>query len=61
MNCRLELNRPENKGLEKAIRFVEPIKQSIDEAAVTKGGPITWADLIHIAGMCQHTVSVSRK
>ncbi|KAG0571136.1 hypothetical protein M758_6G204500 [Ceratodon purpureus] len=48
-SVRLELNRPENKGLEKAISFLEPIKQSIDEAAVTKGGPISWADLIQIA------------
>ena len=58
LKCSLELNRPENKGLEKAISFLEPIKQSIDEAAVTKGGPISWADLIQIAGVC-YTSSMS--
>ncbi|KAG0626851.1 hypothetical protein M758_2G156400 [Ceratodon purpureus] len=44
-----ELSRPENEGLEKAINFLEIIKNSTDDAAVTKGGPISWADLIHIA------------
>jgi L-ascorbate peroxidase len=48
-SVRLELNRPENKGLEKAISFLGDIKKSIDEGAVTLGGDITWADLIQIA------------
>lgn len=51
LKCSLELSRPENKGLEKAISFLENIKKSIDEAAVEKGGAITWADLVQIAGM----------
>jgi len=45
------LNRPENKGLEKAISLLENIKKTIDEGAVEKGGSITWADLVQIAGM----------
>ncbi|KAG0626850.1 hypothetical protein M758_2G156400 [Ceratodon purpureus] len=48
-SVRAELSRPENEGLEKAINFLEIIKNSTDDAAVTKGGPISWADLIHIA------------
>lgn len=48
-SIRYELNRPENKGLDKAMNFLENIKKSIDEAAATRGGPISYADLIHIA------------
>jgi catalase (peroxidase I) len=51
LKCSAELSRPENAGLEKAISFLENIKKSTDEAAIDKGGPISWADLIHIAGM----------
>lgn len=56
--CSLELNRPENKGLEKAISFLGDIKKSIDEGAVTLGGDITWADLIQIAGICPNLQSL---
>lgn len=48
-SVRYELNRPENKGLERALSFLENIKKTIDEAAVTLGGPISYADLISIA------------
>ena len=59
VKCSAELNRPENAGLGKAISFLENIKQSTNEAAVTKGGPISWADLIHIAGMfCRKPVAL---
>ena len=49
VRCSAELTRPENQGLEKAISFLEDLKKRTDEGA--KGGPISWADLIHVAGM----------
>lgn len=49
MRCSAELTRPENQGLEKAISFLGDLKKRTDEGA--KGGPISWADLIHVAGM----------
>lgn len=48
-SVRLELNRPENKGLEKAISLLENLKKTIDEGAADKGGSITWADLVQLA------------
>ncbi|KAH7429563.1 hypothetical protein KP509_09G055900 [Ceratopteris richardii] len=42
-----ELNRQENKDLVEAIQTLETLKKDID--ADSKGGPITWADLIQIA------------
>ena len=55
MRCSAELTRPENKGLEKAISFLEDLKKRTDEGA--KGGPISWADLIHVAGMYMLQIS----
>lgn len=43
-----ELERPENKGLEKAVKLLESVKADIDEGA--KGGPISWADIIQFGG-----------
>lgn len=44
----LELNRPENKDLVAAVQLLEFVKKDIDD--LSKGGPISWADLIQLAG-----------
>lgn len=43
-----ELNRSENKDLAVAVQFLESLKKDID--AESKGGPISWADLVQFAG-----------
>ncbi|KAI5058066.1 hypothetical protein GOP47_0026236 [Adiantum capillus-veneris] len=43
-----ELNRPENKDLAGVVQMLEILKKDIDSAS--PGGPITWADLVQIAG-----------
>ncbi|XP_024520798.1 thylakoid lumenal 29 kDa protein, chloroplastic isoform X1 [Selaginella moellendorffii] len=43
-----ELKRPENVKLDSAVTFLEGLKKEIDEES--KGGPISWADLIQIGG-----------
>ncbi|MCO5610822.1 hypothetical protein L7F22_065064 [Adiantum nelumboides] len=43
-----ELNRAENKGLAGTVQLLELLKKEIDSSS--QGGPITWADLIQIAG-----------
>ncbi|CAM6101267.1 unnamed protein product [Calypogeia fissa] len=47
-SIRFELNRPENAGLEKAVKFLEGIKVELDEK-LSKFGSISWADLIQIS------------
>ncbi|KAI3883038.1 hypothetical protein MKX03_003463 [Papaver bracteatum] len=42
-----ELSRPENEGLSAALNFLEETKKEID--AYSKGGPISYADLIQNA------------
>ncbi|KAF5829308.1 heme peroxidase [Dunaliella salina] len=42
-----ELSRPENKGLDAAIQKLKDVKAKIDEQVVS---PISWADLIYLAG-----------
>ncbi|KAB1209957.1 Thylakoid lumenal 29 kDa protein, chloroplastic [Morella rubra] len=42
-----ELNRPENKGLSAALNLVDRAKKEID--SYSKGGPISYADLIQLA------------
>ncbi|RZC73940.1 hypothetical protein C5167_049425 [Papaver somniferum] len=42
-----ELSRPENEGLSAALNFLEETKKEID--AYSKGGPISYADLIQYA------------
>jgi hypothetical protein len=44
-----ELSRPENKGLQNAVNFLETVKAQVDSE--TKGGPISWADLIQFGGI----------
>ncbi|BBM98305.1 protein MpAPX4 [Marchantia polymorpha subsp. ruderalis] len=41
-----ELERPENRGLEAAVALLAGVKKDID--AASKGGPISWADLIQL-------------
>ncbi|KAH9320574.1 hypothetical protein KI387_015213, partial [Taxus chinensis] len=43
-----EIRRPENEGLLPAMKLLEDIKKEID--ASSKGGPISYADLIQFAG-----------
>lgn len=43
-----ELSRPENKGLSAALNLLEEAKKEID--SYSKGGPISYADLIQYAG-----------
>lgn len=43
-----EINRPENKGLLPAMNLLEELKKEID--AFSKGGPLSYADLIQFAG-----------
>ncbi|KAK4859961.1 hypothetical protein QYF36_014982 [Acer negundo] len=42
-----EINRPENKGLSAALDLIEEAKKEID--SYSKGGPISYADLIQYA------------
>ncbi|XP_044511546.1 thylakoid lumenal 29 kDa protein, chloroplastic-like isoform X2 [Mangifera indica] len=42
-----EINRPENKGLSAALNLIEKVKKEID--SYSKGGPISFADLIQFA------------
>ncbi|KAF8380800.1 hypothetical protein HHK36_028294 [Tetracentron sinense] len=42
-----EISRPENKGLSAALNLVEEVKKEID--SFSKGGPISFADLIQYA------------
>ncbi|CAI9116247.1 OLC1v1017343C1 [Oldenlandia corymbosa var. corymbosa] len=42
-----EISRPENKGLAAAMNFLEDAKKEID--SYSKGGPISYADLIQLA------------
>lgn len=42
-----ELSRPENKGLSPAVRLLDEAKNEID--SYSKGGPISYADLIQLA------------
>nr|ACJ84973.1 unknown [Medicago truncatula] len=42
-----EISRPENKGLSAALNFIEEAKKEID--SYSKGGPISYADLIQYA------------
>ncbi|CAI9753530.1 unnamed protein product [Fraxinus pennsylvanica] len=42
-----EISRPENKGLAAALNLLEEVKKEID--SYSKGGPISYADLIHYA------------
>ncbi|XVF39568.1 hypothetical protein PTKIN_Ptkin01aG0044200 [Pterospermum kingtungense] len=42
-----ELSRPENKGLSGAVRLLDDVKNEID--SYSKGGPISYADLIQFA------------
>ncbi|XP_034211861.1 thylakoid lumenal 29 kDa protein, chloroplastic isoform X2 [Prunus dulcis] len=42
-----EISRPENKGLTAALNFIEEAKKEID--SYSKGGPISYADLIQLA------------
>ncbi|KAL3685620.1 hypothetical protein R1sor_003642 [Riccia sorocarpa] len=44
-----ELDRPENRGLKEAVTLLEGVKKEVDAEFVSKGGPISWADLIHLA------------
>lgn len=43
-----EMSRPENKGLSAALNLIEEAKEEID--SYSKGGPISFADLIPFAG-----------
>ncbi|XP_015885252.3 thylakoid lumenal 29 kDa protein, chloroplastic [Ziziphus jujuba] len=43
-----EISRPENKGLSAALDLIEEAKKEID--SFSKGGPISYADLIQYAG-----------
>ncbi|KAK7321205.1 hypothetical protein VNO77_31594 [Canavalia gladiata] len=43
-----EISRPENQGLSAALNLLEEAKKEID--SYSKGGPISYADLIHCAG-----------
>lgn len=43
----LEISRPENKGLAAALNLLEEAKKEID--SYSKGGPISYADLIQLA------------
>ncbi|KAG6775985.1 hypothetical protein POTOM_019487 [Populus tomentosa] len=43
-----EISRPENKGLSAALNLIEEAKEEID--SYSKGGPISFADLIPFAG-----------
>ncbi|GLJ12733.1 hypothetical protein SUGI_0196790 [Cryptomeria japonica] len=43
-----EITRPENEGLLSAMKLLEDVKKEID--ASSKGGPISYADLIQLAG-----------
>eukprot|EP00252_Welwitschia_mirabilis_P000540 TRINITY_DN1050_c0_g1_i2.p1 TRINITY_DN1050_c0_g1~~TRINITY_DN1050_c0_g1_i2.p1 ORF type:complete len:355 (+),score=76.26 TRINITY_DN1050_c0_g1_i2:204-1268(+) len=43
-----EINRPENKGLLPVLMLLEDVKKEID--SFSKGGPISYADLIQFAG-----------
>lgn len=51
LRCSAELSRQENQGLEKEMSFLEDLKKTVDDGA--KGGPISWSDLIHLAGKSQ--------
>ena len=42
------MSRPENKGLSAALNLIEEAKEEID--SYSKGGPISFADLIPFAG-----------
>jgi len=42
-----ELSRPENKGLDEAVRKLKDVKAKVDEQVAS---PISWADLIYLAG-----------
>lgn len=42
------MSRPENKGLGPALNLLEEAKKEIDSNS--KGGPISYADLIQYAG-----------
>lgn len=44
-----EIERPENKGLSAALSMVEEAKKEID--SYSKGGPISYSDLIQLAGL----------
>lgn len=52
LKCSIELNRLENKGLERVFSFLENIKKIIDEVVVILGGFILYVDFILIVGMC---------
>ncbi|KAJ7528906.1 hypothetical protein O6H91_15G081000 [Diphasiastrum complanatum] len=43
-----ELQRPENQGLQAAVKLLEDVKKKIDSES--KGGPLSWADLTQLAG-----------
>uniref|UniRef100_A0A0D6R8I7 Plant heme peroxidase family profile domain-containing protein n=1 Tax=Araucaria cunninghamii TaxID=56994 RepID=A0A0D6R8I7_ARACU len=43
-----EIGRPENEGLLTAMKLLEDVKKEID--ALSKGGPLSYADLIQLAG-----------
>ncbi|KAL2653653.1 hypothetical protein R1flu_021781 [Riccia fluitans] len=45
-----ELDRPENRGLKEAVTLLEGVKKDMDVEFETKGGPISWADLIQLGG-----------
>lgn len=46
-----ELNRPENAGLKPLVARLAEVKAKIDEESATVGqGPLSWADLLVIAG-----------
>ncbi|XP_028091068.1 thylakoid lumenal 29 kDa protein, chloroplastic-like [Camellia sinensis] len=51
-----EISRPENKGLSAAMNLLEEAKKEID--SYSKGGPISFADLIQFAG-CMSYLSPS--
>nr|GEZ21894.1 thylakoid lumenal 29 kDa protein, chloroplastic [Tanacetum cinerariifolium] len=48
--------RPENKGLSAALSLVEEAKKEID--SYSKGGPISYSDLIQLAGLSLRGVAV---
>lgn len=43
-----ELSRAENEGLSDGLSLIEDVKKEID--SISKGGPISYADLIQLAG-----------
>lgn len=46
--CSSEISRAENAGLSDGLALIEEAKKEID--SFSKGGPISYADLIQLAG-----------